>query len=143
MQRRNRRGAGGMPAFVGFWFPPCRNDTYSLLRCLLCIRYGRIKLNCRYVRTCASRRKPKSPFLSECLLVSSRLHEIVLDLFEMKLLLYLILNSKCRRLYDFFTQSANVLIILTACERISSSAEDDQMALPSGHPQAFREKGLT
>ena len=99
--------------------------------CLLCIRYGRIKLNCRYVRTCASRRKPKSPFLSECLLVSSRLHEIVLDLFEMKLLLYLILNSKCRRLYDFFTQSANVLIILTACERISSSAEDDQMALPS------------
>ena len=98
--------------------------------CLLCIRYGRIKLNCRYVRTCASRRKPKSPFLSECLLVSSRLHEIVLDLFEMKLLLYLILNSKCRRLYDFFTQSANGLIIFAVSKKISPSAEDDNEALP-------------
>ena len=98
--------------------------------CLLCIRYGRIKLNCRYVRTCASRRKPKSPFLSECLLVSSRLHEIVLDLFEMKLLLYLILNSKCRRLYDFFTQSANGLIIFAVSKKISPSAEDDKEALP-------------
>ena len=98
--------------------------------CLLCIRYGRIKLNCRYVRTCASRRKPKSSFLSECLLVSSRLHEIVLDLFEMKLLLYLILNSKCRRLYDFFTQSANGLIIFDVSKKISPSAEDDKEALP-------------
>ena len=107
------------------------------LRCPLCIRYGRIKLNCRYVRTCASRRKPKSPFLSECLLVSSRLHEIVLDLFEMKLLLYLILNSKCRRLYDFFTQSANGLIIFDVSKKISQvnvvyhCGTDDQMALPS------------
>ena len=39
--------------------------------------------------------------------------------------------------------SAISLIALTACKQISSSAEDDQMALPSGHPQAFREKGLT
>jgi len=35
------------------------------------------------------------------------------------------------------------LLALTARKRISPSAEDDQMALPSGHPQAFREKGLT
>ena len=56
-----------MPAFVGFLFPP------SLIRCLLCIRYGRMKLICKYVRTCALRRKLKSPFLTEHLLVSSRL----------------------------------------------------------------------
>ena len=40
-------------------------------------------------------------------------------------------------------QSAIALIMFAVNERISSSAEDDQMALPSGHPQAFREKGLT
>ena len=66
-------------------------------------------------------------------MVSSRLHEIVLDLFEMKLLLYLILNSKCRRLYDFFTQSANGLIIFAVNKKISSSAEDDKEALPHMH----------
>ena len=99
--------------------------------CLLCIRYGQIKLNRELVRTCALRRKPNSTFLTEHLLVSSRLHEIVFGLFEINFLLCLTLNFRCRRLYDFFTQSANVLIILTACERISSSAEDDQMALPS------------
>ena len=31
----------------------------------------------------------------------------------------------------FFCQTANGLIIHTACKQISSSAEDDQMALPS------------
>ena len=39
--------------------------------------------------------------------------------------------------------SANGLITLSVSKQISSSAEDDQMALPSGLPQAFREKGLT
>ena len=55
------------------------------LRCPLCIRYGRIKLNCRYVRTCAYRRKLKSPFLTEHLSVSSRLHNKVFSLFEILL----------------------------------------------------------
>ena len=52
--------------------------------CLLCIRYGLIKLICRYVfvRTCAYRRKPKSLFLTEHLSVSSRLHFKVFSLFE-------------------------------------------------------------
>ena len=86
------------------------------LRCPLCIRYGRIKLNCRYVRTCAYRRKPKSLFLTEHLLVSSRLHEIVSDLFEIKRTFCLLLNSKCRRLWGFGGQSANRLITLTACK---------------------------
>ena len=69
-------------------------------------------------------------------MVSSRLHEIVLDLFEMKLLLYLILNSKCRRLYDFFTQSANGLIIFDVSKKISQvnvvyhCGKDDNEALP-------------
>ena len=39
-----------MPAFVGFYFPP------SLLRCLLCIRYGlhkNEKLICPYLRLTA------------------------------------------------------------------------------------------
>ena len=54
-----------------------------------------------------------------------------------------ILNFQCRRLWKFFSQSANILIILAASKRISLSADSDQMALPSGHPQAFREKGLT
>ena len=39
--------------------------------------------------------------------------------------------------------SAISIIALTVSERISLSADSDQMALPSGHPQAFREKGLT
>ena len=49
----------------------------------------------------------------------------------------------------FVSQSANDLIILTARKRISQvnvvyhCGNSDQMALPSGHPQAFREKGLT
>ena len=43
----------------------------------------------------------------------------------------------------FYNLSALVLIALTARKRISLSADSDQMALPSGHPQAFREKGLT
>ena len=46
----------GMPAFVGFGFPMCRNDTYSLLRFLLCIRYGLYKNEkciCPYLRLTA------------------------------------------------------------------------------------------
>ena len=49
----------------------------------------------------------------------------------------------------FFIQSANVLIIHTASERISQvnvvyhCGSSDQMAPPFGNPQAFREKGLT
>ena len=44
---------------------------------------------------------------------------------------------------EIFDLSATALIICTAYKQISPSAEGDQMALPSGHPQAFREKGLT
>ena len=43
----------------------------------------------------------------------------------------------------FFSLSAIALIMFTVSEQVSSSAEDDQMALPSGYPQAFWEKGLT
>ena len=43
----------------------------------------------------------------------------------------------------FYNLSALVLIALTARKRISLLASSDQMALPSGLPQAFREKGLT
>ena len=43
----------------------------------------------------------------------------------------------------FVSQSANDFIIYAASIKISLSADSDQMALPSGHPQAFREKGLT
>ena len=50
---------------------------------------------------------------------------------------------KVQAALGFFNLSANSLIIHAASERISSLASDDQMALPSGHPQAFREKGLT
>ena len=49
----------------------------------------------------------------------------------------------------FVSQSANGLISHTVSKRISQvnvvyhCGNSDQMALPSGHPQAFREKGLT
>ena len=43
----------------------------------------------------------------------------------------------------FLYLSAVSLIALTVSKQISLSADSDQMALPSGHPQAFREKGLT
>ena len=52
-------------------------------------------------------------------------------------------EPKVQAAYRIFNQSANSLIISTDSERISLSADSDQMALPSGHPQAFREKGLT
>ena len=48
-----------------------------------------------------------------------------------------------------FSQSANGLIMFAVSKRISQvnvvyhCGNSDQMALPSGHPQAFREKGLT
>ena len=42
-----------------------------------------------------------------------------------------------------FIQSDNVLIIHIASEKISLSADSDQMAPPFGNLQAFREKGLT
>ena len=43
----------------------------------------------------------------------------------------------------FVSQSAIKSIIYTVSKQISPSAEGDQMALPSGLPQAFREQGLT
>ena len=52
-------------------------------------------------------------------------------------------EPKVQAAFRFFSQTVNVLIIHTASKRISLSADSDQMALPSGHPQAFREKGLT
>jgi len=58
-------------------------------------------------------------------------------------------NSQCRRLYGFTNLSALALIALTARKRISQvnvvyhGGKGDKAALPSGHPQAFREKGLT
>ena len=85
---RNRRGEYVPTAAQGnarFCWVLVSSVSFRLnlsLRCLLCIRHGRIKLICRYVRTCAYRRKPKSLFLTECLLVSSRLHWIVLRWFE-------------------------------------------------------------
>ena len=53
--------------------------------------------------------------------------------------------------FEFSMQAALGLLYLSAIsldaftvrKRISLSADSDQMALPSGHPQAFREKGLT
>ena len=42
-----------------------------------------------------------------------------------------------------FNLSAVALIMFTVSKRISLSADSDQMALPFGNPQAFREKGLT
>ena len=50
---------------------------------------------------------------------------------------------KVQAAYSIYNLSAIILIIRTASKRISLSADSDQMALPSGHPQAFREKGLT
>ena len=123
---------------LGFGFR-CVGTTHILsLRCLLCIRYGRIKSNCRYVRTCAYRRKPKSLFLTECLLVSSRLHEIVSDLFEIKRTFCLLLNSKCRRLLGSFSLSALSLIALTVSKEILLLASSDWMAPPSGLPPPLK-----
>ena len=42
--------------------------------CLLCIGTDFIKMKSVFVLACALRRKPKSTFLTERLLVSSRLH---------------------------------------------------------------------
>ena len=39
--------------------------------------------------------------------------------------------------------SAVVLSAFAVGKKISLLASSDQKALPSGHPQAFREKGLT
>ena len=59
--------------------------------------------------------------------------DIYLQVFELKVLAAL----------ELFNLSANGLIFSAVSKRISLSADSDQMALPSGHPQAFREKGLT
>mgnify|MGYP000186414526 CR=1 FL=1 len=71
-------------------------------------------------------------FLTEHLLVSSRLHEIVSDLFEIKRTFCLLLNSKCRRLLGFFSLSALSLIALTVSKEISLLASSDRMSPPSG-----------
>ena len=58
-------------------------------------------------------------------------------------------EPKVQAALEFFSQTANGFIIRTASKRISQvnvvyhCGNSDQMALPSGHPQAFREKGLT
>ena len=58
-------------------------------------------------------------------------------------------EPKVQAAFRFFSQSANSLIIFAVSKRISQvnvvyhCGNSDQMALPSGHPQAFREKGLT
>ena len=108
--------------------------------CLLCIRYGQIKLNRELVRTCALRRKPNSTFLTEHLLVSSRLHEIVFGLFEINFLLCLTLNFRCRRLLGFFSLSALSLIALTVSKEISLLACSDRMAPPSGLPPPLKSR---
>ncbi len=102
-----------------------------------------IKMKSVFVRTCALRRKPKSPFLTECLLVSSRLH--------FNSLLYIMIENIHLQDFELTVQaalgllylSATSLLALNVSKRISLLASSDQMALPSGHPQAFREKGLT
>ena len=135
--RRNHQGEGECRFLPWLQFP------LPPWWCLLCIRYGQIKLNRELVRTCALRRKPKSTFLTEHLLVSSRLHEIDFRLSEIKRTFCLLFELKVQAALVIFSQSANCLIIHTASEKISLSADSDQMAPPSGHPQAFREKGLT
>jgi len=50
---------------------------------------------------------------------------------------------KVQAALGIFYLSALILLALTARKRFSLSADSDQMALPSGYPQAFREKGLT
>ena len=99
-----------------------------------------VQVKGKFVRTCALRRKPKSPFLTERLLVSSRLHEIVSDLFEIKRTFCLLLNSKCRRLLGFFSLSALSLIALTVSKEISLLASSDRMAPPSGLPPPLKSR---
>ncbi len=64
--------------------------------------YGQIKLSCRYVRTCALQRKPKSTFLTEHLLVSSRLHEIDFRLSEIKRTFCLLFELKVQAALEIF-----------------------------------------
>ena len=88
-------------------------------------------------RTCALRRKPKSLFLSERLLVSSRLH---FNSFWLILIGNIHLQDfafSVQAAFRVFSQTVNVLIIHTASKRISQvnavyhCGKDDQMALPS------------
>ena len=71
-------------------------------------------------------------------MVSSRLHEIVSDLFEIKRTFCLLLNSKCRRLLGSFSLSVLSLIALTVSKEISLLASSDQMAPPSGLPPPLK-----
>ena len=65
--------------------------------------------------------------------------DIYLQVFELKV----------QAASELFNLSANGLIFSAVSKRISQvnvvypCGNSDQMALPSGHPQAFREKGLT
>ena len=106
--------------------------------CLLCIRYGHIKLIRWFVRICALRRKPNSTFLTERLLVSSRLHENVFSSNCDIIFICKTLSFRCRRLLGFFSQSANGLIALAARKRISLLASSDQMAPPFGNPPPLK-----
>ena len=75
-------GTRECPILLGFGFR-CVGTTH-ILSLGVSFAFGTdfIKMKSIFVRTCALLRKPKSPFLTECLLVSSRQHEIVLILFE-------------------------------------------------------------
>ena len=115
-------------------FCPC--FSYPTWWCLLCIRYGHIKLIRWFVRTCALRRNPNSTFLTEHLLVSSRLHKIVSVLFE-KLYLFERFWNHGAGGFRIFYPSAIVLLVLTVSKPISQvnvvyhCGKGDQMALPS------------
>jgi len=89
------------------------------------------------------RRKPKSPFLTKRLLVLSRLHFNSFLFILRNNIYFQDLEFKVQAALGFVSQSANGLIFLAVSEQISLLASSDQMALPSGHPQAFQEKGLT
>ena len=112
--------------------------------CLLCIRYGIYKMKGEFVRTCALRRKPNSPFLTERLLVSSRLHENVFSSNCDIIFICKTLSFRCRRLLGFFSQSANGIIIHTVSKRISQvnvvyhCGSSDQMAPPFGNPPPLK-----
>ena len=113
------------------------------------IYMGFIKMKSVFVRTCALRRKPKSPFLTKRLLVSSRLHFNSFLFILRNNIYFQDLEFKVQAALGFVSQSANGLIFLAVSEQISQvnvvyhCDKGDQMAPPFGNLQAFQEKGLT
>ena len=98
---------------------------------------GFIKMKSVFDRTCALRRKPKSSFLTECLLISSRLHFNSFLFILRNNIYFQDLEFKVQAALGFVSQSANGLIFLAVSEQISQvnvvyhCDKDDQMALPS------------